>query len=144
MASYIESIGDTIYGDVPPDELARFHYRVLGFGHEPEFSRLRTAGLTSDYVYRETKRTVDGLRGQKSKILTGIDVDIPIREEDMTKEQSSDPIQATRATTAEVVMQALRVGAHGIVISRKYSEMRLETLSGVSDAVRDGNSNTKG
>jgi hypothetical protein len=144
LASYIESVGDTIYGDIPPDEIARFHYRVLDYGSEPEYSRLRSTGLTSDYVYRETKRAVDCMRGQKTKLLTGIDVDIPIREEDLSKEQSADRIQATRASTTEVVRQAFGGGAHGIVISGKYSEMRLETLSGVGDAVRGTNSGTKG
>jgi hypothetical protein len=133
-------VGDTIYGDVPPDELARFHYRVLNYATEPEYARLRGAGLSNNYVYRETKRAVDGMRGQRCRMLAGIDVDIPIREEDMTKEQASDPIQATRASTAEVVRQAFRAGAHGIVVSRKYSEMRLETLSGVGDAVRENSS----
>jgi hypothetical protein len=140
MESYLESVGDTIYGDMPPAELARFHYRVLNYGNEPEYARLRSAGLTSGYVYRETKRAVDGMRGQKSRI----DVDIPIREEDLTKEQSADPIQATRTSTADAVRQAFRGGAHGIVISRKYSEMRLETLSGLGDGVRETTSTNKG
>jgi hypothetical protein len=137
MASYIESVGDTIYGDVPPEDLTRFHYRVLNYDREPDYQRLRTAGLSSDYVYRETKRAIEGMRDQKAMLLTGIDVDIPIREEDLQGSLSSDAIKATRASTSEVVKQAFRAEAHGVVISRKYSEMRLETLSGVGDAVRE-------
>jgi hypothetical protein len=144
MASYIESVGDTIYGDVPPEELTRLHYRVLDYAREPEYGRLRSSGLTSDYVYRETRRAVDGMRGHKSMLLAGIDVDIPIREEDLAQSQSSDAIKATRASTAEVVKQAFRAGAHGIVVSRKYSEMRLETLSGVGDAVRESGLTSEG
>jgi hypothetical protein len=136
MASYIESVGDTIYGDVPAEELTRFHYRILNYGQEPEYDRLRSAGLTSDYVYRETKRAVEGVRGKRSMILAGIDVDIPIREEDLAANHPSNAVKATRAGTTDVVRRAFRAGAHGIVISRKYSEMRLETLSGVGDAVR--------
>jgi len=35
------------------------------------------------------------------------------------------------------VREAFRAGVDGIVISRKYSEMRLDTLSGVGDAVKE-------
>ena len=32
--------------------------------------------------------------------------------------------------------EAFRAGVQGIVISRKYSEMRLDSLSGVGDALK--------
>jgi hypothetical protein len=137
MASYIESVGDTMYGDVPPEELLRFHYRVLNYGNEPAYDQLRTAGLSTDYVYRETRRAVDGARGANAMILAGIDVDIPIREEDLKGSANADSARATRESTRAVIGQAFQAGAHGIVISRKYSEMRLETLSGAGDAIRD-------
>jgi len=137
MASYIESVGDTIYGDVPPDELLRFHYRILGYGSEPVYEQLRTSGLTTDYVYRETKRAVQGIGAAKTLVLSGIDVDIPIREEDLKGNLTGDAVRATRNSTSSAVKQAFAAGAGGIVLSRKYSEMRLETLGGCGDALRE-------
>jgi hypothetical protein len=34
-------------------------------------------------------------------------------------------------------MAAFRAGAPGIILSRKYSEMRLANLSGAGDAIRE-------
>jgi hypothetical protein len=134
MASYVESVGDTIYGDVPPEELLRLHYRVLNYKEAP-YEQIRNTGFSGDYVYRETKRAVEESRGA-ALILSGVDVDIPVREEDRGAD-SGQTAQGTRESTRAVVRQAFRAGAHGIVVSRKYSEMRLETLSGVGDAVRE-------
>ena len=39
-------------------------------------------------------------------------------------------------TSLEQCLAALEGGADGIVISRKYSEMKLDHLSGISDGVR--------
>lgn len=136
LASYVESVAETIYGDVPPDELVRFHYRVLNYD-EPPYERIRNTGLSADYVYREAKRAVEATRGREVLILPGIDVDIPVREEDLKGGDADNSARATRESTRAVVEQALRAGCHGIVISRKYSEMRLETLSGVGDALRN-------
>jgi len=37
----------------------------------------------------------------------------------------------------EAVLAALRAGAPGVILSRKYSEMRLADLSGAGDAIRE-------
>jgi hypothetical protein len=137
MASYIESVGDTIYGDVPPDELLHFHYRIFGYHNEPSYEQLRTAGLSAGYVYRETKRAVEGVRGAEALVLSGIDVDIPIREDDLKGNLNAEAARATRSSVSAAVKQAFAAGAGGIVLSRKYSEMRLETLSGAGDALRE-------
>lgn len=34
-------------------------------------------GLSADYVYRETKRSLDGVAGTKTLLWPGIDIDIP-------------------------------------------------------------------
>jgi hypothetical protein len=48
MARYVESVGDTIYGDVPPEELLQFHYRVLNYKEAP-YGQIRNEGFSSDY-----------------------------------------------------------------------------------------------
>jgi len=134
MATYIDSVSETIYGDVPPEELLQFHYRVLGYSGVP-YDRLRQGPISEEYVYRESKRSVEGSGG--APVWTGIDVDIPIQSDDLGKQKSSTVGKSTRATVRESARQAFRAGVQGIVISRKYSEMRLDSLSGVGDAIRE-------
>ena len=55
--------------------------------------KVRQIGLKNDFVYRETKRAVEGARGT---ILPGIDVDIPIWQLDMGK----TPLAEAARTTA--------------------------------------------
>src|SRR5215468_835296 len=56
MASYIRSIGQTMFGDVPQQELLDFHYRVMDYKQEKNLEQLAQSGLSADYVYREAKR----------------------------------------------------------------------------------------
>ena len=136
MATYIDSVSETIYGDVPPAELLPFHYRVLGYSGVP-YDRLRQGPIGSEYVYLESKRSVEAASPSGVPVWTGVDVDIPIQSEDLNKEKSSTVGKSTRSTVRESVRQAFRGGAQGVVISRKYSEMRLDSLSGVGDAVKE-------
>ena len=136
MATYIDSVSETIYGDVPPQELLAFHYRVLGYSGVP-YDQLRRGPIGGDYVYRESKRSVEGAASAGTPVWTGVDVDIPIQSDDLGNEKSSTVGESTRASVRESVRQALRAGVQGIVISRKYSEMRLDSLSGVGDAVKE-------
>jgi hypothetical protein len=45
--------------------------------------------------------------------------------------------RSTPPVIKDVTMQAYRGGAQGLVISRKYSEMKLTNLSAVGDALRE-------
>lgn len=136
MATYIDSVSETIYGDVPPEELLQFHYRVLGYSGVP-YGRLRLGPIGGEYVYRESKRSLEGVASAGTPVWTGIDVDIPIQSDDLGMQKSQTVGQSTRASVREAVRQALRAGVQGIVISRKYSEMRLDSLSGVGDAIKE-------
>jgi hypothetical protein len=136
IASYIESVGQTLYGDVPAEELAQFHYRVLNYSEAP-YSQVRAKGLSPDYVYRESKRAMDHTRGSSTLIFPGIDIDIPVREADLGPLDPAKAARSTRGGIREVIRQAFRPGIAGIVVSRKYSEMRLDCLSGVGDAIRE-------
>lgn len=137
MASYIQSIGDTLYGDLPLAEVAQFNYRVLNYQNEAPYPQVSEAGLSADYVYRECKRALDGRGEGGAKILAGIDVDIPLSRLDIVDGASREKAAVTtRARVREATKEALRAGSDGIVISRKYSEMKLDNLSGIGDAVR--------
>jgi hypothetical protein len=113
---------------VPKQELLDFHYRVLDYGNEGDLKTLPAVGYSSDYVYRETKRAHAGLAGTQTKLWPGIDVDIPT---------APGNAKCTPLGTRGAVTAAFRGGADGIIISRKYSEMKLENLRAVGDGLKE-------
>ncbi|HEV2273173.1 MAG TPA: hypothetical protein VGR96_03365 [Acidobacteriaceae bacterium] len=128
METYITSTSNTIYGDMPIDEALEFEYRVMNL-RERGYVELPYTGLSSDYVYRETKRAVDDVKGTHTRIWPGLDVNIA--NVDLQFSRSSPP-QVNACTKA-----AFHGGAQGLVISRKYSEMQLANLAAVGDALRE-------
>jgi len=64
----------------------------------------------------------------KCRILPGIDIGIPT---------GADSRKASPDDTNAAVAAALKAGAHGVILSRKYSEMRLANLSAAGRAVRE-------
>ncbi len=128
MASYIRSVGQTMFGDVPSQELLDFHYRVLDYKQEKPLADLAKAGFSADYVYREAKRAREVLNGTKTLLWPGIDIDIP------TAASSS---KSTPDGTREAVLAAFRGGADGVLLSRKFSEIRLANLKGAGAAIRE-------
>jgi hypothetical protein len=136
MASYVESVGQTMFGDLPPEEVLEFHYRVLNFKESP-LSRVRQTGLNGDFVYRQSKRAIDGAHGTPAKIYPGLDIDIPLLRADMGDTPVAQASKTTRSGVKDVVTQAFRAGAPGIVLSREFTEMKLENLRGAGDAIRE-------
>ncbi len=69
------------------------------------------------------------MKGTKTQIWPGLDVDIA--NVDLQFSRSSPPVvnECTKACFAG--------GAKGLVISRKYSEMKLANLAAVGDALRE-------
>ena len=127
MARYIDNVGSSIYGDIPKQELLDFHYRVLDY-KERGLDEIPYTGFSSDYIYRETKRARAGLEGTKTLLWPGIDIDIP------TEESKS---KCTPYGTKNAVTAAFHGGADGVLISRKYSEMKLANLKAVGTAIRE-------
>lgn len=129
MAAYINNVGSSIFADVPKQELLDFHYRVLDY-KEKSLAEIPVTGFSDDYVYRETKRAREGLRGAKTLLWPGIDVDIPT---------AAGNSKCTPDGTKDAVLAAFHGGADGVLISRKYSEMKLANLKGVGAAIRQLN-----
>ncbi len=127
MAQYIQNVHSTIFGDLSPQQVLDFHYKVLGYEGEADLKSLPRTGLSSNYVAEETRRALRDVHG-KIAIYPGIDVDIPTGK-DQKKTTAQDVRNAVRA--------AFSAGAQGIILSRKYSEMRLEHLAGAGQALRD-------
>ena len=126
-ASYIDNLAGGILHDLPPDDVLRVNNAWLNYTNEASLEKLPTAGLSADYVYRETNRALVDVVGTSCKIYPGIDIDVPT-EAGQKKTTPEDVYAATAA--------GLKAGAHGVLFSRKYSEMRLENLSAGGRAVR--------
>ncbi|MBZ5727104.1 MAG: hypothetical protein LAP87_19160 [Acidobacteriia bacterium] len=128
MAGYIRNVASTIYGDVPADELLNFHYRVLDYKHEKRLAEIPQAGFSADYVFQEAKRARAALEGTKTQLWPGIDIDIPT---------GGSQSKSSPDGTKEAVLAAFRAGADGVLLSRKYSEMKLANLRGAGAALRE-------
>jgi hypothetical protein len=127
MALYADNITSTLYGDLSKQALIDLNYALMGF-KEGSYDQIPHTGLSADYVYRETKRALEGVADTKTLIWPGIDIDIP------TEPNNS---KSTPQSVKEAVLAAFRAGAPGVLLSRKYSEMRLANLSGAGDAIRE-------
>lgn len=122
-ASFIRNAGSIVFRDVPLDELMKFNNHLLNYASEAELNNLAASGLSADYVYRETQRALNGVQNE-CKILPGIEIGIGSRK-------------ATPQETYDATSAAFKAGAHGIILSRKYSEMMLANLEAAGRAVRD-------
>ena len=123
---YLPRFQKTILGEVSLEKSLELYYDLFGYDKrvEPSLTELGRRGFTPDYVFRETKRSVASANG-KTKIYTGVGFDVPGSLPD-------DPETIYRAT-----MAAFAGGAHGIVASREYEEMKVEHLRAVGRAVRE-------
>ena len=127
-ASYIDNMASGILHDLPKDEVLQLNNQWLNYTNEAPLDKLPTAGLSADYVFRETKRALDDVAGTSCKIYPGIDIDVPTE----SGQKKTSPEDVYAATTA-----GLKAGAHGVLFSRKYSEMKLANLSAGGKAVRE-------
>jgi hypothetical protein len=123
---YLPRFQKSILGEVPLETSLELYYELFGYDRaiEPSLAELGRRGFTSDYVFRETKRSVASANG-KTKIYTGVGFDVPGSPADDSE------------TIYDATLKAFSAGAHGIVISREYEEMKVEHLRAVGRAVRD-------
>jgi hypothetical protein len=128
LAQYVRGANRSLFADLTPEQTLEFTYDVQQC-RGGSLNELAAAGLSADYVLRETKRAVAGA-GLSMKIWPGLDVDIPTAATSK-KTQPDDVYQSVKA--------ALAGGAHGILLSRKYSEMRLDNIRAAGRALRELN-----
>jgi hypothetical protein len=134
---YLNSIGSTLFRDVPKQKLLSFNNHLLGYGEEADFDQLPASGMSPDYVFRETKRALEGVEG-KAFILPGIDIGIPTPSQEGRKGvPQGQSRKASPQDTFEATAAGYRAGAHGVVLSRKYSEMWLDNLKAAGRAIRE-------
>jgi hypothetical protein len=156
--SFVQSISRAFFGDLSPEETYPVLSRLLDY-EEGELGTLPQTGLSADYVQRETARAVRS--AGPTKIYTGIDIDIPVgttpeavadrekrfegnmggnrsgAQQGVNNDSTSgaDLASCTPQSVKAAVLGAFAGGASGVVLSRKYSEMMLDNLSGVGAAI---------
>lgn len=149
LHTIVSGIARTIFGDAEPSEVYPVLSKMLGL-QEGDLDELPRKGLSADYVRREVERAVIGCESRGS-VYAGIDVNVPVGmlqdtgtlapspgnvagiDADNTEE--ADLIQTTPERVKAAVLAAFEGGAAGIVLGRKYSEMRLDNLSGAGSAL---------
>src|SRR5262245_8080860 len=129
LAQYVRNVNRSLFADLTPEQTLELTYSVQQY-HDQPLDRIPAAGLGADYVLRETKRAIAGA-GPNVKIWPGIDIDIPTAA--TSKKTTPDDVYAA-------VKAAFAGGAPGVLLSRKYSEMRLDNLRGAGRAIREGSS----
>ena len=102
-------------------------YLRNGYEGEPALEQLPTAGLSANYVAAETKRAIAAVT-KSIPIYPGIDIDIPTAK----NEKQTQPSDVKAA-----VLAALNSGAAGVVLSRKYAEMKLTNLAAAGEALEE-------
>ncbi len=127
LARYVDQLTSTVFADFPKQQFLEFEYRAMNYEEGP-YHQIAYTGLSADYVYREAKWAAEGLAGTKTLNWPGIDIDIPTE---------SNHSKCTPEGVKAAVLAAFRAGAHGIVLSRKYSEMKLANLSGAGEALTE-------
>jgi len=105
------------------DATLELTYQMQNY-REASLKDLPQRGLSSEYVDRETRRALSGA-GNTVKILSGIDIDIATNQ----GEKKTAPEDVRNA-----IQSALGAGAAGVILSRKYSEMRLANLRAAGEA----------
>jgi hypothetical protein len=145
MASFVDSLTQNIFGDLSKEQMLEFEYSVMGLKEKsyaeieagsgqtpgpdaPSTGRPRRdyARFSSDYVYGETKRAVEGVAGSKTRICPGLGIDV--------QEKNSTP-----ESVREAVLAVFRAGGTGMVISTSHAAMRPENLSSVGATLRELN-----
>jgi len=150
--TWVENICRSLFADATPAEAYPLLLKLLQLD-EAAYEELPSTGFSADYVRRETERAVEGVEG-RCHIYPGIDLDIPTRHQGSARRDKpvdalgttgisggvsndAELAQCTRDGVKAAVLAAFTGGAQGVVLSRKYSEMRLDILSGAGAAVRE-------
>ena len=127
----LDNLRDHVLKELTAKQGLDLYYSV--FGHDPTIEagvdELREAGLSPQYVYRETKRAVEGVDGGAA-IYAGIGLDIPKGGGWGTDKWQSDPDDVYMATR-----KAFEAGGRGVVASREYEEITLGSLRAMGKAV---------
>ncbi len=127
----LDNLRDHILKELTAKQGLDLYYSVFGYDPaiEAGVNELAEAGLSPNYVYRETKRAVEGVDGGAA-VYAGIGLDIPKGGGWGTDKWQSDPDDVYMATR-----KAFEAGGRGVVASREYEEITLGSLRAMGKAV---------
>ena len=125
MASFVKRLCSTIFADATPEEFTPVFYKMMGYNEAP-YDQLGPAGLTADYIARETKRAIADTN-HSIQVYASVDINVPITPG--WKQTTPEGVKAE-------VRAALDAGADGIVLAREYTEMWLANLAAAGEASR--------
>jgi len=126
FARWIDGVHRRVFREAEKETLVSMMYDLLGI-FEASYDKLRTSAFSGDYVKRETERAIRGTGGGV-EIYPGIGIDVP-----------TGP-QERKTTPADVdagIKGAFEGGAAGVILSRKYSEMKLANLEAAGKALKE-------
>jgi hypothetical protein len=127
FVTFVNDSRQSVFGDLSPEMTLDVLYRQLNYNEAP-FDKLAAAGFSADYVERETRRAVEAVAGHPVQIWPGVDIDVPV---------DAGESHCTPEGVAQAVKAAFKGGAQGIILSRNYTEMKPENLSGAGAALRE-------
>jgi hypothetical protein len=126
LAQYVRNAHATLFNDLDPVQILAMTLGEMQYT-APPLDRIAAEGLPAEYVRRETRRAIAGVAAHV-KVWPGIDIDIPTA-------------RTSKKTTPDDVYQAVKAafagGAPGVLLSRKYSEMKLTNLAGAGRAIKE-------
>ncbi len=127
FVDFVKGAHSTILGDLSPATASNVLLNQLGYDEAP-YDQLAATGFSASYVERETRRSVDSVAGHPVQIWPGVDIDVPV---------GPGESHCTPESVALAVKAAFSGGAQGIILSRNYTEMKPENLSGAGKALRE-------
>ena len=128
FVTFVRGARNPVFGDLPPELTLDMLYRELNYDGEAPYDKLAATGFSADYVERETRRAVESLSGHPVQIWPGVDIDVPV---------SAGESHCTPESVGRAVKAAFKGGAQGIILSRNYTEMKPENLSGAGAALKE-------
>jgi hypothetical protein len=117
--AYLQRICQGSFADFTLDELSNFEYPVMNYRRRSIY-QIFCAGFSADSVTRKAKHVLNGAAGLKVPIPRCVGIDAPAA---IDHNRSTDP------ATKTAVAAALLANPHGMVLSHKYSKMRLTNLT---------------
>ena len=128
FATFIRNARGSVFGDLSPEVTRDMLLQELNYPGEVPYDKLAATGFSADYVEREVRRVVESVAGHPVQIWPGVDIDVPV---------SAGESHCTPESVGLAVKAAFKGGAQGIILSRNYTEMKPENLSGAGAALKE-------
>jgi len=111
------------------------YYSLRGYDPklQPRLDELATRGMDPEYVGVETRCIVQVVQG-RCAVVPGIGVDVPNTS---VGAPNGGKRPSDHAALRAAIRQAFAAGAAGILISREYDEMRVESLKTIGETLRE-------